>query len=233
MNEYGKNALWAGIFFLVAMVASLTGGTLVGSVTDTTIVGGTIADTGTSNLLTSVSENTPVLVAGVILDMVNALCVLGIAAMLVPLLSKASGSLAQAYLALRILEAATCFVAAAAPLLLLPLAEVANPAGAEVREAIGQFLVAVRSLASGIILPIFFCLGALILYTQLYRLRAVPRFISIWGFLAVIGVALVNFIPDTGNFIIVLALPIILNEIFLGIWLVAKGAEAAIPAAKV
>jgi len=75
----------------------------------------------------------------------------------------------------------------------------------------------------------FFCLGAAMLYSLLYKSKLIPRFISVWGIVAVILLFAVNmfglFQSDGINLIIQmsLALPIILNEIFLGIWLIVKG----------
>jgi hypothetical protein len=61
----------------------------------------------------------------------------------------------------------------------------------------------------------------------LYQFKLLPKFISIWGF---VGAALIlalnvllTFGVEVGSIGLVLALPIISNEIFLGIWLIAKG----------
>jgi Domain of unknown function (DUF4386) len=75
--------------------------------------------------------------------------------------------------------------------------------------------------------PLFFSLGAMLFYTLLYRSRLLPCFISVWGF---IGAALIlimniaNLGADLGlGVTLVFVLPIILNEIFLGIWLIVRG----------
>jgi hypothetical protein len=74
---------------------------------------------------------------------------------------------------------------------------------------------------------ITFGLSALIFYFLLYRLRLVPRFISIWGFLGAVmvlvntGLDLFGFPP--GN----LGVIMLANEVFLGLWLIIKGFNTA------
>ena len=73
---------------------------------------------------------------------------------------------------------------------------------------------------------VFFSLGALVFYYLLYRSKLVPRFIPIWGFIAVALVFTWNFLAAFDISLpgaVIFVLPIILNEIFLGIWLIVKG----------
>jgi len=82
----------------------------------------------------------------------------------------------------------------------------------------------------------------LLLYSAAYQARFLPRFISIWGLLATALVLTLNlaslFIDLDLSVTMVFALPIILNEIVMGIWLIVKGfnpvasAPAATPAEK-
>jgi hypothetical protein len=69
-------------------------------------------------------------------------------------------------------------------------------------------------------------LGALVLYVLLYQSRLVPRFISVWGLIAAVSILAWNLLEMVGLHIsvgMVFALPIILNEIFLGFWLILRG----------
>ena len=77
--------------------------------------------------------------------------------------------------------------------------------------------------------PVFFSLAALLLYIFLYRSRLVPRFISIWGLIAVISLFTWNMVMAFGLSFsagMVFVLPMILNEIFLGFWLIVRGFES-------
>ena len=65
------------------------------------------------------------------------------------------------------------------------------------------------------------------LYTAIYRSRLLPRFIAIWGLIAALLILAMNLLSlgvtlDI-TLALLLALPMILNEIFLGIWLIVKG----------
>ena len=70
-----------------------------------------------------------------------------------------------------------------------------------------------------------FAIAALLFYYLLYQSKLVPRWISVWGFVAAILVILANLLEVTGiaSRLMILFLPIILNELFLAIWLIVKG----------
>jgi hypothetical protein len=76
---------------------------------------------------------------------------------------------------------------------------------------------------------VFFCVGALLWYSLLYRSRVIPRLLSIWGLVA-IGLLSVNILlllvePATGNIWVLLA-PYVPFELVLGVWLIVKGFNA-------
>ena len=179
-----KTARFAGILFLVAMVASLVGGGLLET--------------------TNVGRSDSLFITGIILEIINALAVLGIGIILFPVLRNFQRNAAKMYLALRILEALACL---AAPLVLVILTN-------------GNDL---RMFFTGKIIPLFFCIGAMVLYYILYAYRLLPRFIAIWGFIGITGIIVLNLVKIETSVGMLLALPIILNEIFLGFWLIAKG----------
>lgn len=76
---------------------------------------------------------------------------------------------------------------------------------------------------------IFFCLGALLLNGVLYRSSAVPRVISGWALLAVAPYAADAILVLYGELTLssplhaVLIAPLMLNEMVLAVWLLAKG----------
>ena len=91
---------------------------------------------------------------------------------------------------------------------------------------LGTSLIEVRAQLVGQILAIFFGLSALLFYYLLYQLKLVPRFISVWGLIGAVLILTWNLLLIFGVSVsigMILALPMILNEIFLGIWLIAKG----------
>ena len=103
----------------------------------------------------------------------------------------------------------------------------AAPLSAESFAAAAGLALAGREGIVSLLIPVFFCLGALLLYTVLYRAILLPRFISVWGLIAVIMVLGMNLVAQFAEIpmgiMMILALPIILNEIFMGIWLIVRG----------
>ena len=189
-----KKARIVGTLFLIAMAASLTGGSIVNSV----------------------PVSSPVLLIGVFLELLNAASVVGIAALMFPILKKQNKSMATGYLVFRLIEAAFCALITAAPLAVM--------VGAGASAGLGVL----RSAAVDLLIPLFFCAGALLFYYLLYKSSLIPRFISGWGILAAISILMMNLLPvfqllDSEGISMALALPIIVNEVFLGIWLIVKG----------
>ena len=217
MNANRTTATIVGALFLIAMVTSLVGGIWLESIT------------GEPGYLAEVSSQRTQVLLGVLLELVNCLAVVGIAAALFPLMRVQNEALAAGYLGTRIVEAVVLSVAATSPLLLVTLGEEYLAAGAPDAayfQTAGTLVMAARGHLASLLTPIFFSLGALLLYVFLYRSRLVPRFIPVWGFIGVVALFTWNMLEAFGMSIsagMVFALPMILNEIFLGIWLLAKG----------
>jgi hypothetical protein len=191
--------------FLIALVVSIAGGALI--------------DGGLADPAGASASRNPIVV-GVLLELVNAIAVVGIAAMLWPALSRQNPALAMGYAGTRIVEAFIQVAASTVPLAFLSW----NPALAAEGAAAGDLLLALRAHLVGTMLAIFFGLGALLLYAIVYRARLLPRFIPIWGFVGAAGILAWNVLAlfeiPTGMY---MALPIITNELLLGIWLIVKG----------
>jgi len=220
MNTNKTTARIVGALFLIAMVTSLVGGIWLESIT------------GAAGYLGEISSQETQVLLGVLLELINCIVVVGIAAALFPLMKKHSGALAAGYLGTRVVEAVVLSVAAISPLLLVTLGQEYLAAGAPDAaffQTAGALVMAARGHLASLLTPIVFSLAALLLYYFLYRSRLVPRFISVWGFIAVVSLFTWNMVEAFGMSIsagMVFALPMILNEIFLGIWLLAKGFDA-------
>lgn len=214
MNSNRTVAVITGSLFLIAMLASLVGGGLLEAVLNS------------QDTLADISKNTPPLWTGVSLELLNAIAVAGIAIMLYPILKQQNESIAIGYVSFRIIESVFCVSAAVIPVFLLTLGQDSVNAGVTEGEnyrVMGSMLLMIRTHLAGLLIPLFFGLGALLLYTSMYLSRIVPRFISIWGLIGVVLVLALNLLDLAPGLAIALALPIILNEIFLGGWLIVKG----------
>jgi hypothetical protein len=93
MNSYKTTAIIVGALFLTAMVTSLVGGVWLESII-------TAAD-----YLASVSAKETQVLLGMLLELINCMAVVGIAAMLFPLMKKHNEALAAGYLGTRVVEA--------------------------------------------------------------------------------------------------------------------------------
>lgn len=216
MATYQKTARIVGALFLIALVASLIGGIWLETFLSA------------PDYLAAVTHSRSQVVMGVLLELINGLAVIGIAVGMFPLFRKYSESLALGYVALRIMESVVIVAAVISPLALLAMGE--GKVEAATFQPLGESLLVVRSLLVGQVTGIFFSLAALLLFYLLYKTKLVPRFISIWGLIAVALVLawnLVELFGITVSFGMVLALPMILNEIFLAIWLIFKGFDSS------
>lgn len=226
MGADRKTAVVVGALFLTAMVASILGGSLVDSIV-------TDAD------LKAAHTHEGGIVVGVLLELVNCAAVVGIGVALLPVLRRYGQVSAVGYVAFRSIEAALLAVAAMVPLAILALSRDAAAGGdaGTPLDSLGPVLLSLREQIYGLGVVTFFCLGAALLYSVLYRSRLVPRFIPIWGLVGVVTVFALNLLDalgrgETTGVAIVLALPIITNEVFLGLWLIFKGFDQTAPAAE-
>ncbi len=205
MNTERNTARIAGILFLVALTASLTGGSMLESVL------------GSDDLQIAISSRRGLFLTGIILEVTNAIAVAGIGILLFPVLKIQNDQVAIGYISLRMLEMVCCLSAAVVALLVFSVVE------KSISLDIIDFLLESRGQINRFFTPLFFSLGALILYSFLYRTKLLPRFISVWGLIGVACIVALNILNGKNNIGMLLALPIISNEIFLGIWLIAKG----------
>jgi uncharacterized BrkB/YihY/UPF0761 family membrane protein len=201
------------------MVASLLGAGLVESILSA------------PDYLKEISENETQAIIGVLLELMNGVAVIGIGVIMFSILRKHNETTARGYLALRIVEAVFCCMIVITPLSLISLSQEylkAEAADADYYQIAGSLSIAERASVVNLLIPIFFSLGALLLYYSLYQTRLLPRFISVWGFVAAVLILTLNLLSTFGlelgmGISMIFALPIILNEIIMGIWLIAKG----------
>lgn len=180
-----------------------------------------------ADYLVQVSANSTQVILGALLEIVNGVAYIGIAVLMFPILRQRFESMALGYVAFRIIEFITQLAASIVPLLLVTLSEESLRTGAPVSQALGELLLATRYWSFEM-LYLVFCLSALMFYYMLYQTRLVPRFISAWGLigatLVLANTLLEIFGIDLGTVVgMVTGLPMLLNELFLGVWLIVKG----------
>jgi Domain of unknown function (DUF4386) len=224
-NSNKRTARIVGILFLTAMVASLLGG-----------LGFIEPSLSALDFLVAVSENETQVIIGALLELINGLAVLGIGVLMFPILKQYNENFARGYLGLRIVESVFCCVIVISPLSVITLSQEYLQAGASAAPsylAAGALSIAERAVVSNLLIPVFLGLGALVLYYALFQSKLLPRFISAWGFIAAALIIILNMLLTFNIEIepaiaMIFAIPMITNEIFLGIWLIVKGFKSAI-----
>jgi hypothetical protein len=217
MNSTRKTAVITGVLFILA---TLTGPILATPLTPDL--------TGTEYLARFSAQSIPA-AAGVFLWIIAAFTSAGIAIAMYPVLKQQNVGLALGSVTFRTLEAAFYMIGVMGLLSLLALGRQFGTAGAAERaslQAIGNLLVSVRDQA-GLVAVFAFCVGAFMYYYVLFQSRLIPRWLSGFGIVAILLMALACVLAlFSGNRItsyIPLAAPIAVQEIVLGVWLIVKG----------
>ena len=211
-----KAAVTAGVLFILATVASFVAAAVTPVLTG--------ADT-----LTRFSAHPNPVAAGALVYLVSFLAGAGIAIAMYPVMKGSNVGLALGSVVFRALEAVFYLVGLVCLLSLPALGRQLTSAGAAERtslQAIDNALVSVRDQAA--LLAVFaFCLGAFMYYTLFFRSRLIPRWLSVFGIVAIIlmtaACVLALFSGNRITSYIPLAAPIALQEMVLAVWLIVKG----------
>ncbi len=215
MGAYKSTARAIGILFIIASAAAIIGGTLALPATE-------------PGFLSEAAGSEGRVVIGLILEMVLAIAVFGMAALFFPVLKKQDEGLALGYLGTRTLESVLIAAGTISAALMLTLSKGFGPAGTAAGvEPVAEVLLAAREWTYWFGPMAVFSVSALILNWLLYRSRVVPTWISIWGFIGGILLLTSAILEMFGNALgwwqAVFTVPIGVNEMVLAIWLIVKG----------
>jgi len=221
MNSNKKIARITGLLLIIATAAGLVGSSLTGSIT------------GAPDYLVQIAANKNLIVMGALLTFVAAAGSAGIAIALYPIIKKYNEGLALGSVAFRLIEAVFYLIGALGLLSLLSLSqEYVNTDFQNIStfQILGNLISALRVWSGFVLGVIAFCLGAAMYYYIMYRSKLVPRWLSAWG---LVGLALLftmtmliafgERISGPSGMLVLLAIPLALQEIVLGVWLMIKG----------
>jgi hypothetical protein len=219
---YRKTAAIVGALFILATVTSLASGVILGSALD-----------GPDYLLNLPEIENEIIMAA-LFETILAISLVGIGALMFPVLRKQNEGLGMAYAGIRIMEAVFIVVSAVCLLLMLTMGQdyaAGNLVEADSR-SLGALLISLRGTSFLFGTLIFLSLGGLALNYILYRSRLVPRWLSAWGLIGGVGILIYGTIglfgTDTNSFDIttLLAAPIAVQEMVFASWLIIKGFNA-------
>ena len=219
MNSNRRTAIIVGILFLLGFSGAF-GPVVVKPILDD------------PSYLAKIFENKNTVMVGALAQIIMALACAGIAIGLYPILKKHNESLALGAVVFRTIENVFQMVAALALLSLLTLSQEYVKAGvlaASAFQAAGASLHIVHFWSAMVLAHFGFCLGALMYYFVFYRSNLIPRWLSVWGIVAILLHLIAAFITmftqidpfSTSTYL--LSLPIGLNELTLAGWLIVKG----------
>lgn len=205
MSGVRKSAIVVGVLFLVQTASYLAGDTLVRAAVETGA---------------AVSENSATDVrVGVFLQFVNVTAVIGIGALMFPILKRFREGMALGYTATKIMEASLLLVSALFALLVLPIGQTATDGS----QALGALSIEAYDLAFQLAM-IALGAGSLFLIYVLYEFRLVPRVLSLLGAVGYVGLFASGWLTIAGwQMAGILYVPGAIFELVLPIWLIVKG----------
>ncbi len=225
MNSERKTAIVAGVLFIIATVASLVGSGFTGSLLSA------------SDYLTRISTNGNPIMIGALLTFIAAAASSGIAIALYPVLRKYHEGLALGAVGFRLIEGVFYMVGAICLLSLFPVSQElvsAASQGTYYYQTLGHLLLAVHDLAGFVFAVLAFGVGGLMYYSVFYQTRLVPRWLSVWGLVAMVSLLVASLLTlfdgepfSISGSLIVLALPIALQEMVMAIWLIVRGFDSS------
>lgn len=203
-----------GLLFLVAMAVSIAGNGLALPI---------ISD---PEYLQAVVRNNTKLRVSTIFMLVNSISVVGIGVLMYPLLKQRAPFIALGYVATRIIESVVLIVGIINILSLTTLAEEYTKAGATDKSyilSLGKSAIG-NNWYSYNIAMIILGVGSLFFCYTLFRLKLIPRYLSVLGLVGYVVLAassllaMLDFEPG-----LVVTIPVFVFEVVLGIWLIRTG----------
>lgn len=207
-----RAARWTGVFYIIATVLLFVGQAFYQPILDA------------PDVLQAVRTSKATFVFGVLTEFLCALAIPMIAVSIYPILKRFSEPFALAYLLFRILEAVLLIgISHVNKLALVGLSETQDATTSAQALAVLQ-AQSDWAGAEGLIYNAVFVIGAAILYSALYQTRLVPRFLSIWGFAALLSlssaVVASIFVELSLFWTVLLLVPIAVQEMVLALWLI-------------
>jgi hypothetical protein len=218
MDTNRKTAIIVGVLFIIGTVAGILSVVFTSSILNA------------PDYLMKVSANENKIIIGALFVLVMGFVLAMVPVIMFPIFKKHNEALAIGYVVFRgALETITYITTAISWLLLLPLSQEyvkAVSPDTSYFQTFGTLLQRVSQLPMGVFV---FGLGALIFYYLLYQSKLIPRWLSVWGIIAIIlnlitGVLILFGVQSgfsTSN--LVMNFPIFLQEMVMAVWLIVKG----------
>ncbi len=225
MNNSRKTAIVVGTLYIIGTISGIL---------SLSFSQPTLSD---PNYLNKIAANEAPIVIGILFWLTMCFALSMVPVMLYPVLKNEHAVLAVGYVLFRgALETVVGIIMAISQLLLILVSQqdaAAGASGAASFRALGAFVVQSYE-AINPLLVIAFSLGALMLYFMFYQSRLIPRWLSVWGGVAILLHFATAFLilfhavrPDDTSTPFTINFPIFLQEMVMAVWLIAKGFSSA------
>jgi hypothetical protein len=230
MNNYRKTAISVGVLYIIGTVSGILSMASSGPLREAAYLG-------------SIAVNPNQIVAAALFVLLMGLALALVPILLFPLLKKYNEVLAMGYVVFRgALETALYIGLTVSWLVLIVLGLEYVKAGAPAAsyfQTLGTLVLASHEALSTVLI-IVFSLNALMLYTVFYQSKLIPRWISIWGFIAILlhlttaFLLMFSIVESTSSpVLMVFNLLIFVQEMVMAVWLIVKGFNSTTVALKV
>jgi hypothetical protein len=214
VNTYRTTARIVGLLFVAGMVIGIGGNVLILSIL------------GVPDPLSNVSANSMLVAVAASLWLMTVVGDAAHGVLMFPILKRQSERIAIGYLAARIVDAVFIAVMVLFILGQIPLASEylkAGPSDASYLQALSTMFVDVNLYAYHIAMFTLGIAGLLLCYT-FYRAKLVPRPLAVWGLIGYAIILCGSLLEILGfNLLSIHAIPGGLWELFIGVWLIARG----------
>lgn len=216
-DRYTRNsfsfALGAALF--IQAITSLISGTIfLGPFTDKSDIISIMLNTASNQVIAHFS---------IFLDIVTALVIVWLGVLFYSLLRKANQVWATTALVFYIVEAGMLIVSKFFGYALVQVSGAYSASNDKVFEVIGQMVLEMKDFSYSMhIIP--FGVGAVLFYYLLYKIKAIPSWLSLWGLIAVIPVLFGTILGTYGVDVpFIIMLPYVPFEFFAGGYIMIKG----------
>ncbi len=225
MKNYRRNAVIAGMLYLLGtafgIISALIGGKVISSII-------TNKPLPSSDLLGLLSANYHQLIGGSFFILLMGISLVAMTVFLYPIFKKDSEELAMGMLLFRgALEGAWYILITLGVLTLAILGNEYAAVGSNsvYLQSMGNILYQLQGLL-GSVGTIVFLIGATCIYISFYRTRLIPRWLTIWGLVGVVPYmiyALSKFFGVEHIILFYLQMVLAPQEIVMALWLIVKG----------
>ena len=219
MKTHRKTAIIVGALFIFAIATLFIGQALYNPILSS------------PDYLDNAYPNRVIIMIGILVEFIGILGLVFIPVLLFPILKKHNTVLALGYVSFRLFEAVLLSIAQIYKLSLINISqEYLNKDGVDT-SYFQNMGISIQSIlywvdADGLIYIFVFVIGALVLYSAFYKSKLIPRWLSIWGLIAAVGILTASVMATfdvslTVSLILMIILAV--QEQIMAIWLIVKG----------